>query len=267
MRLSLTRNEWLLALGAGVLLLVAVLAPALAQPPHANDFADQRVLWGLPHALDVLSNLPFAIAGLLGLRALRRLPAAELSNAQRACARLFFAGLLVVAVGSSWYHFQPNDLGLAIDRASMSVAFAGLLGLLVAGLVSERAGAVTAGALLVLGLASVLAWYASGNVLPWAVVQFGGMPLLLLAALTRPRTGGLAVRWSLVLLAYAVAKLFESNDQIVYAAFGELLSGHSLKHVVAALAAWPILHALAVRARGQNVSQMEFAPLAPARRA
>jgi hypothetical protein len=267
MRLSLTRNEWLLALGAGVLLLVAVFAPALTQPPHANDFADQRVLWGLPHALDVLSNLPFAIAGLLGLRALRRLPAGELSNAQHACARLFFAGLLVVAVGSSWYHLQPNDFGLSIDRASMSIAFAGLLGLLVAGLVSERAGAVTAGALLVLGLASVLAWYASGNVLPWAVVQFGGMPLLLLAALTRPRPGVLAVRWSLVLLAYAVAKLFESNDQLVYATFGELLSGHSLKHVVAALAAWPVLHALAERARGQNDSLIEFAPLPPARRA
>ena len=267
MRLTLSRNELLLALAAGALLLVAVFAPAVAQPLHYQDFADQRTLWGLPHALDVLSNVPFALVGLLGLRALRRLPAGEVSNAQRACARLFFAGLLVVAVGSSWYHFQPNDFGLAIDRASMSIAFAGLLGLLVAGVVSDRAGTVTAGALLVLGLASVLAWYETANVLPWAVVQFGGMPLLVLAALTRPRAGALVVRWSLVLLAYALAKLFESNDLLVYTASGELLSGHSLKHVVAALAAWPVLHALAVRARGQNVSQVEFAPLVPARRA
>ena len=138
MRLSLTRTEWLLALAASALLLVALFAPALAQPPDAHGFVDQRVLWGVPHALDVLSNLPFAIAGWLGLRALRR---ASVSPTQRACARLFFAGLLVVAVGSSWYHWLPNDFGLAIDRGSMSVAFAGLLGLLVAGLVSERAGA------------------------------------------------------------------------------------------------------------------------------
>jgi hypothetical protein len=267
MRLSLTRNECLLALAAGALLLVAVFAPALAQPPHAHDFADQRALWGLPHALDVLSNLPFAIAGVLGLRALSRLPDGALSKAQRACAHLFFVGLLVVAVGSSWYHLMPNDLGLAIDRASMSVAFAGLLGLLVAGLVTDRAGAVLAGVVLLLALASVAAWYATGNVLPWAVVQFGGMPLLLLAALVRPRPGALAVRWSLVLLAYAVAKLFESNDLLVYAAFGELLSGHSLKHVAAALAAWPVLHALAARVRGQNVSQTEVTSLGLARRA
>ena len=267
MRSSLTRNEWLLALGAGVLLLVALFAPALAQPPHANDFADQRALWGLPHALDVLSNISFAIASVLGLRALRRLPRAAIGDAQRAGGRLFFFGLLLVAVGSSWYHLRPNDPGLAIDRATMAVAFAGLLGLLVAGLVSERSGKLLAGVALVLGLASVASWYATGNVLPWAVVQFGGMPLLVIAALVPPRPGALPVRWSLVLLAYALAKLFESNDQLVFAAGGELLSGHSLKHIVAAFAAWPVLHAIALRARGQNGPQTDAAPLAVARRA
>lgn len=263
---SLTRNEWLLALAAGALLLVALFAPALAQPPHAHGFADQRAWWGLPHALDVLSNLPFAVAGVLGLRALRSVPRDALPDAQRACTRLFFAGLLVVAVGSSWYHLAPDDLGLAIDRAAMSIAFAGLLGLLVADLVSERAGAALAGMLLVLAPASVAAWYATGNVLPWALVQFGGMPLLLLAALLRPRAGALPVRWSLVLLAYALAKLFEANDHVLFAASGELLSGHSLKHVVAALAALPILHAVAARVRGQNVPTSHAAPLALARR-
>jgi hypothetical protein len=264
MRLSLTRNEWLLAGAGAVLLLVALVAPALTQPSDAHDFVDQRALWGVPHALDVLSNIPFAIAGWLGLRVLRH---GMLSDAQRTCARLFFAGLLAVAVGSSWYHWLPNDAGLAVDRASMSVAFAGLLGLLVAGVVSDRAGLWTARALLALALASVAGWYATGNVLPWAVVQFGGMPLLIVAAWKAPRGDAPAVRWSLVLLAYAVAKLFESNDALVYAATGELLSGHSLKHLVAALAAWPVIHALAARTRGQNRSRSEAAPLVLARRA
>jgi hypothetical protein len=219
MRLSLTRNEWLLALAAAALLLVALFAPAVAQPPDAHGFVEQRVLWGMTHALDVLSNLPFAIAGWLGLRALRQ---ASLSGTQRACARLFFAGLLVVAVGSSWYHWLPDDFGLAIDRASMSFAFAGLLGLLVTGLVSERAGACTASALLVLAVASVAACYFTGNVLPWAVVQFGGMPLLLLAALVPSRADALPVRCSQELLAKPEATLFDSNDQDVYAPTAEI---------------------------------------------
>lgn len=247
MRLSPTRSELALAGFAAFLLLVALFAPAVAQPPHAHAFADQRALWGLPHALDVLSNLPFAIAGVLGLLRLRATPATALGEGERAAARLFFIGLLVTAFGSSWYHLSPDDAGLAVDRAAMSVPFAGLLALLVAGGISERAGRATAIALLVLGPLSVLAWYRTGNVLPWALVQFGGMPLLVLFALRPPRMGALAVRWGVVLLVYALAKLFEMNDELVFAATGQLCSGHTLKHVVAAFAAWPVLHALAGR--------------------
>ena len=46
---------------------------------------------GLPCALDVLSNLPFAVAGAWGLVWLRRLGALRLCPATRATAALFFA--------------------------------------------------------------------------------------------------------------------------------------------------------------------------------
>jgi len=36
------------------------------QPPAYHDFADQRPLLGLPHALNVISNMPFLIVGALG---------------------------------------------------------------------------------------------------------------------------------------------------------------------------------------------------------
>ena len=72
MRTSLTRNEALMLAVCLALTALAVFGPHLANPPHAHDFADQRALWGIPHALDVLSNLPFAIAGWWGLATLRR---------------------------------------------------------------------------------------------------------------------------------------------------------------------------------------------------
>jgi hypothetical protein len=172
-----------------------------------------------------------------------------------------------VAVGSSWYHLWPNDAGLAIDRAAMSVAFAGLLGLLVAGLVSDRAGAATAGVLLVLAPASVVAWVHHRQ---RAAVGGGAVRRHATAPARRAGAaapGALAVRWSLVLLAYALAKLFEVNDHALYAAGGELLSGHSLKHLAAALAACPVIHAVVLRVRGQNAPTSDAAPLALARRA
>ena len=40
---------------------------SLAQPQSYHDFADQRTLWGIPHTLDVMSNLAFIAVGLWGL--------------------------------------------------------------------------------------------------------------------------------------------------------------------------------------------------------
>jgi hypothetical protein len=254
MPMSPTRRELALLAFVAVLALVALVAPPLAQPPLAHGFADQRTLWTVPHALDVLSNLPFAFAGAYGLWVLKR-ARPLLSAAERGCALLFFTGLLVTAAGSAWYHLAPGDLGLAIDRGSMSFAFAGLLGLLAGTLVSERAGPAVAASLLLIALASVAGWFATGNVLPWALVQFGGIPLLLLAVLRRAPAHALQVRWGLVLLAYAVAKWFELNDQLLFEASGQLLSGHTLKHIAAALAAWPLIAAVADRLPSQNGRQ------------
>lgn len=254
--MRLTKSEILLLAGLALLLALAWLAPPLAQPAAFHAYAEQRVLWGIPHGLDVLSNIPFALAGAWGLLALRRVPPEALPAAQRSGARLFFLGLVVTAAGSGWYHLEPNDPGLAIDRLSMAVAFAGLLALAAACGVSARAGRLLAPMVLLLGPAAVVEWYVTGNVLPWALVQAGGMVLILLVAAFGPRAApGLPMHWGWVLLAYALAKLLEVGDHAVFHASGELLSGHALKHVVAAFAAVPVIAALAALARRQNGAQ------------
>ena len=69
----------------------------------------------------------------------------------------------------------------------------------------------------------------------------GGMLLVLALALRRP----LAKAWDLPLVVviafYAVAKLFELGDHAIFAWTGGWVSGHSLKHAAAALAALPVL--------------------------
>ena len=124
-----TRAELALVLGAAALLALALFGPVLPASAHQHGFADQRALWGIPCAVDVLSNLPFAIAGVWGLWALRRLAPGALDPTSRALAALFFAGLLCTAVGSGVYHWKPQDAGLLWDRLGMVLPFAGLLGL------------------------------------------------------------------------------------------------------------------------------------------
>ncbi|AEG94751.1 hypothetical protein [Ramlibacter tataouinensis] len=57
---------------------------------------------------------------------------------------------------------------------------------------------------------------------------------------------------------YGLAKLLEAGDHAVFQATGQWLSGHSLKHLVAAAAAVPVVVALGTR---QNA-----ATIAPTRR-
>lgn len=242
------REIGLLAVGLSLALL-ACFGPSLAQSPHHHDFADQRLLWGIPCAMDVLSNLPFALWALVGGWALWCTRASGHSalvatSPHRGCATLFFAGLAVTAVGSTWYHLQPNDAGLALDRLGMVAAFAGLLGLAVADRVSARSGMATAALVLLAGPLAVGVWAQTGNVLPWAVVQFGGMLVVVGLACFKPPHGGPGLPLGAIIAIYAVAKAFEMADHAIYDLTAHTVSGHSLKHIVASFAAWPVVRAM-----------------------
>jgi hypothetical protein len=241
MSMSSRAREAVLVNALAALAGLAWLLPPLAQDPHYHAFADQRSWAGITFAMDVLSNLPFALWGLLGFVLVARRPA--LQGASRQTALLFFGGLVATAACSAWYHLAPEDATLSVDRYGMSVAFAGLMALAVATRVSPRAGQAIGVAGLLLGVLSVWLWQTSGNLMPWAVYQFGGMALML-GLLLWPRLPGTPpLAWGLVLLFYALAKLLELGDHVVFDATG-WVSGHSLKHVVASFAAWPVVRAI-----------------------
>jgi hypothetical protein len=233
---------------------LALFGPFITQPAHQHGFADQRMWGGIPFAMDVLSNLSFAVWGLAGGLALFGLLRRVKLNTEHALAGLFFAGLVMTTAASSWYHLQPDDAGLGVDRLGMVIAFAGLLGMAVAGRVSHSAGAATAATMLLLGPLSVWFWLNSGNVLPWLVIQFGGMALIVWMAFIRPPHGALDVRWGVVIAVYVIAKLLEAADHQVYELTSHAISGHTLKHLVASFAALPVLNAVR-SALGQTQNQ------------
>lgn len=242
---NLSSRETTLLITALGLAALAIWGPFTPQPGGYHDFADRRVLLDLPFALDVLSSLAFAAAGLAGLRMLAALPPHTITNMQRAMAVLFFAGLLLTAAGSAWYHWDPDDAALAVHRTAAATAGAGLLGLAAATHVSERAAAATGLALLVLGPLAVRTWSTTGNLLPWTTLQAGAMALLAWLGLLRRRFGAPDVQWSAVILALVAAKLLEMADHDVYHLTDGMVAGHALQHLAAAAAAWPVVAALA----------------------
>jgi hypothetical protein len=62
--------------------------------------------------------------------------------------------------------------------------------------------------------------------------------------LTRPIPNSLGIALVWVVFFYALAKVCESFDHGIFEATGHLVSGHTLKHLVASLAALPIIRAL-----------------------
>ncbi len=236
-----------LALACLVLLAIGAWGPSVDQPAHYHAFADQRRLLGIPNLMDVLSNLAFAGFGAAGLWCGWKLRPVGLARVQHNLTRLFFCGLIATAMLSGWYHLQPDNYGLAMDRYGMTIAFAGLLGLAASTRISDRSGQLLALAVLIAGAWSIRIWSETANVLPWATLQFGGMALILCMGCLPTRRGALTISWITVLLIYALAKWLEHGDAMVYHFTNQWISGHTLKHILASCAAVPVLTALADR--------------------
>ena len=208
---------------------------------HGHPFVDARIFWGVPNAMDVLSNLPLGLAGLMGLLMLR---GKQMSPPTRHAMAVFFGGLICACLGSSGYHWAPNASGLMLDRLGMAVTFAGALALALAERVGPTAAKLALPVMLASAALSAALAYTLGNVLPWGVVQFGGMALIAWAAWQPRLDDALGVSFTVLIGLYAVAKLCELNDAALFHLSGEWISGHTLKHLVAALAAWPVIATL-----------------------
>ncbi len=246
----------LLFILTGLVAIAALLLPRTAQPHSYHMFADRRSFLGIPNFGDVVSNLPFAAVGLWGLVYLLRSDSKQNSKhfinpLERWPYLIIFAGLLLTAFGSSYYHLQPGNARLVWDRLPMTVVFMSLVSATIAERVSLRAGLWLLPVLLLVGLGSVLQWHLSelrgaGDLRFYSAVQAYAVLFLLIALLLPPRyTRGSDL--AVVAGFYVLAKVLELLDKPIFELTGHIISGHTLKHLAAACAAYWILRMLTKR--------------------
>jgi hypothetical protein len=231
---SAAGRRWRLALLVAVTLaasIAAMLLPPVHQDQAYHQFADRRTVLGVPHGLNVLSNVAFLLAGGWALARTARAP---LPAWDRAAGRGFAVGLVLTGLGSAWYHTAPSSTALVWDRLPLSALFPIILAVAIGDRVSAAAGRLLLPPLVLGAIASVLWWSLTDDLRPYVVAQFLPMlliPLLLLLPGRRP------AGWLIVGVAiYAVAKLAEAADDEILA-LGGVLSGHTLKHLLSAAAA------------------------------
>lgn len=241
----------LLLAPAAVIAVITLAIPPIPQPLSYHNFADHRGWLGIPNFGDVASNIPFAIVGLWGLIVLyaRKAPP-FIDRRERWAYLVMFGALVLTAVGSAYYHLDPNNARLVWDRVPIMIVFMALL----TAVIVERVGVLT-GLLLfpvleIVGVASVLVWRAGelhghGDLRFYAAVQVYAILILLLALLLPARyTRG--SDFVVVVGFYALAKILEEADRQVFA-LGQVVSGHTLKHLAAAAAGYWILRMLEKR--------------------
>ena len=231
--LSTTQAETILAVAIVVLIILAVLLPPHAQEQAYHAFADQRAWAALPNALDTLTNGAFIVVGGLGLYWLKSGSFHAQSINMRLSIRLFSLGAIAIGLTSAYYHLDPTDSSLVPDRMAMAFTFAAVLAMMAQDRVSSRAGTWTLLTVLVLGPCSVLIWAMTGNLAPYYVLQFGGLLLLIMMLLLRGSCGR-GPGFVALLVCYTLAKISEASDLQIFAATQQLISGHSLKHILAA---------------------------------
>lgn len=233
-----------------LVLYVAFFVKPLPQPLAYHDFADKNTYWGIHNGLNVISNIFFLFTGTYGVYAVARSAAFPTLKWIYYC---LFIAIIWTAFGSGYYHLSPDNDTLVWDRIPMTVVFMSLLAATIAEFINPRVGVCLWPFLVMSGIGSVLWWHYTemqgyGDLRAYLLVQF--YPVLFITiVLLLFRNKGLqtgirplcfVVGW------YIIAKFFELFDKPIYNSL-HIISGHSLKHIAAAVSTWYLVRMFQVK--------------------
>lgn len=166
-----------------------------------NDFADKRRICCIKNFGDVISNLIYILGGLYNYHSDFHL--------------CLYA--ILVGIGSTYYHWNPNMSTLFYDRLPMIFIIAYIIHLKL-----EFDFIIT----LLIGIDCLMKWFFTLDLTNYVIFQ--GVPLFVLL-LFGDLNSKIAVGF------YLAAKFCEDNDKKIYAFFNNKISGHTIKHLLSGI--------------------------------
>lgn len=194
-------------------------------------------LFGVPHFWNVVSNVPFLLLGIAGLRVVHALRST--GHPRLRPWTLIWLSSALLCFGSGLYHFYLTPFTLLVDRICIAGITAALLWQSLHAARRVSASWTTGIGLLTLFQLPVLAWYWLGlTSLVYGLTQAVAAVVVLVLHFRRvKREPGIQLRtWPIVALVafYAAAKLLELGDEAICSATGAI-GGHPFKHLCSAI--------------------------------
>ena len=212
----------------------------IAQNRNYHQFADQRTILSIEHFWNVASNIPFFVFGLLGMFFMMN---KSHNTTLPINSFVFYLGICLTSVGSMYYHHHPCNETLVWDRLPMAISFIAFFSIIIGDCMCATTGKKILFPLVLLGIISIIYWQMTKekgheDLRFYVLIQF--LPIILIPVillLYNNQNQNIKTYWY-ILAIYVVAKICEASDEFIFASF-KIISGHSLKHLIASLA--PIL--------------------------
>ncbi|KTD69059.1 MULTISPECIES: ceramidase domain-containing protein [Legionella] len=232
-----------------VVTLALSLVPPFAQALSYHDFADQRTLFYMSNFSDVMSNLAFIFVGYLGLKAiywLSKTPG-ELTAEAKWAYLLGFVGTILTGLGSAYYHLHPNNATLFWDRIPMGILLMSFFAAIFIEQVHRSIGFYLLVPFIVIAALCTLQWELSerwghGDMRLYLWSQGYPLIMILFILLFFPSPYRRNYSLTICFILFGLAKLMEGLDKIIYHATDQIISGHTLKHLLAAAAVYALVY-------------------------
>ncbi|XP_044463531.1 uncharacterized protein LOC123194406 [Mangifera indica] len=232
-----------------------LITPKFSFYPEHHLFADMRNFFGVPNTLNVITNFPFLIVGVVGFVLTLQRGFFNISFRGEIWGwALFFAGIAAVAFGSAYYHLMPDDDRAMWDNLPIMIAYSSLVSSFLVERVGEKIGLSCLIALLSVAFLSMS--YArifndfrlcmTFQLIPCIAIP--GMAFLFPPKYTHSRC------WLYAAGVHLLAKFEAVADKKIYRANHYIISGHSMEHLCSAVV--PVLLSIMLMFRNTKFQRL-----------
>ena len=219
---------------------VFIFVKPIAQPLAYHNFIDVQTIFGIHNFYNVVSNISFIVVGIYGFFVAKKY------HINTAFIYVLCSGFILTGIGSAYYHLNPNNDTLLWDRLPMTIVFttffAQVYSWYINKIVAQKIWIIS----LFMGVLSVWYWHYTetlnkGDLRLYALVQYLPMLLMLIIVLLHYKKHKALLKSFIgVAFFYFLAKTFENFDEQILQ-FTNIIGGHPLKHIAAAIATFYIV--------------------------